>query len=116
MSKRQFKPLQSVEPSDVDLEAFAERRGMPSLKAVRKEPENAAQFVSDNNEAPAPVSQSTAPTTRVAFEAPIYLSDQLKRRALDQRCSTRFIVLQALREAGFEIKDEDMITDGRRLR
>lgn len=115
-TSRQFKPLKAAEPSDADLQAFADRRGMPSLKAVDKPAENSARAVSAPSVATTETDTTEVETTRLAIEVPLYLADQLKRRALDQRCSTRYILLQAIRDAGFEINEADLITDGRRVR
>ena len=102
---RQFKSLTPIEPTDDDIAAFAQRRGVPAIQAVMPAGVEAPKSEPD-----------LAPSTRLALDVPIYLSDQLKRRALDERCSTRFIILKAIRAAGFDINDTDLIADGRRIR
>ena len=53
---------------------------------------------------------------RINFEAPGYLSTALKIHAARERTSVRHVILKALKDAGFEISDSDMVEDGRRLR
>lgn len=104
---RNFKSITPAEPTEAEIEAFAERRGIPVLKTV----EVPAPAVPTETEA-APL----APSTRIAVDMPIYLADQLKLRALKERCSTRFLILKAIRSAGFDINEQDLVADGRRIR
>lgn len=113
---RNFKPIQKVEPSDAELQAFAERRGMPTLHSTAKPTEKNVEGVSRPSEAQSDMTDPSADTTRLAFEVPHYLADQLKIRAIKDRCSTRYLILKAIQAAGFEINDADLITDGRRNR
>ena len=53
---------------------------------------------------------------KVNFEAPDYLSTELKIDAAEKNTSVRHVIMLALKKAGFTIKDIDMIEDGRRLR
>lgn len=103
-AKLQFKPIGMVEASDEQIEAFAARKGMPTL--VRAQAEQASQ------------AQQLNPNTirRVALNLPDYITSQLQTRALQQRCTTRHIIMMALRKDGIEINDTDMVTDGRRVR
>jgi len=47
---------------------------------------------------------------------PKYIWDQLKRRALDEDCSVRFLILKGLRAIETAIDEADMIEDRRRER
>jgi hypothetical protein len=49
-------------------------------------------------------------------EVPDYAWVAFKTRAAQQMVSVRHIIMAALRASGIEIKDADMIEDGRRLR
>jgi hypothetical protein len=49
-------------------------------------------------------------------ELPQYVVDDIKRRALDGRCSARHIVMRALRAYGVHIAEDDMVEDCRRVR
>ena len=57
-----------------------------------------------------------SPTRNFNVDLPDYLIDALHARALQTkpRCTVRSIIFQSLRANGFEIKDVDMIPDGRR--
>lgn len=107
---RNFKSMTPVEPTDAQITAFAQQRGVPAIRAAVPEMTTVAPL--DTTSAPAEVVESI----RLALEVPLYLSDALKRRALDERCSTRFLILKAIRDAGFHINETDMIADGRRVR
>lgn len=68
---------------------------------------------------PAPVVSllpQPSPTRNFTVDLPDYLIDALHVRALQTkpRCTVRSIIFQSLRANGFEIKDVDMIPDGRR--
>ena len=52
----------------------------------------------------------------VKFEAPLYLIDALHAAARRQRSSVKYLLLTSLKAQGFEVRDEDLIPDGRRLR
>ena len=51
---------------------------------------------------------------RVTVELPLDVIDQLKERALRNRCSVRYLVMKALRTANIRIRDADMIEDARK--
>ncbi|MGE4129905.1 MAG: hypothetical protein AB7E80_17225, partial [Hyphomicrobiaceae bacterium] len=53
---------------------------------------------------------------KLTIEVPEYLMTAVRRAALDQRSSIRHVVMQALRQDGFEIAESDMVPDGRRSR
>ena len=53
---------------------------------------------------------------KINFEAPDYLSTELKIDVARKQTSVRHVIMMALKKAGFTIKDIDMIEDGRRLR
>lgn len=47
---------------------------------------------------------------------PAYLDNQLTQSAAKQRVTKRFLILKALSEAGYHIRQEDLITDKRKKR
>ncbi len=51
---------------------------------------------------------------RVTVELPQDVIDQLKERALRNRCSVRHLVMKALRTANIRIREADMIEDARK--
>ena len=110
-TSRGFKPLASIAASDADLDAFVARKGVPALNHAVPAPAFAVQ-------APSPLTSVKPPTVlrRVTLDLPEYVVDQLHDRARSARCTTRHIVMSALKSNGVTINDEDMISDGRRLR
>ena len=51
---------------------------------------------------------------RVTVELPQDVIDQLKERALRNRCSVRHLVMKALRTANIRIREADMSEDARK--
>jgi len=47
-------------------------------------------------------------TERLTVEIPLYVGDQIRRRAFENRYSTRYIILSALKANGFDVKTEDL--------
>lgn len=106
-----FKPIAAPMPSDEQLDAFMNRKGVPTLQP--------AQAPKPEAKTPTLVAvkpQSRAVSRRMALEIPEYVLDQIQDRARAGRCTARHVVMTALREAGITINDDDMISDGRRLR
>jgi len=122
--------FQSVEldPIDLRLEAKAVEKGIPTLVTARPEtPEPQAiapPSASGSKTAPrkpgraGPSTQST-PRARMKtlnIEVPDYAWIAIKMRAAQEMVSVRHIIMSALKAEGIEIRDADMIEDGRRLR
>jgi len=110
-TSRGFKPLASIAASDAELDAFVARKGVPALNHSVPAPAVTAQ-------APSPLAlvKPSAVLRRVTLDLPEYVVDQLHDRARSARCTTRHVIMTALQEAGVSINDDDMISDGRRLR
>jgi len=106
---RDFKPLAAPAISDADLDAFARQKGMPTLRSI-PQPELSATVSSVKQTKP---SQATR---RVTLDLPEYVVDQLHDRARAGRCTTRHVIMSALITDGVAINQNDMISDGRRLR
>ena len=109
-TSRGFKPLASIAASDADLDAFVARKGVPALNHAVSAPAVAVPV-------PSPlVLEKQAVLRRVTLDLPEYVVDQLHDRARSARCTTRHVVMSALKSTGVTINDDDMISDGRRLR
>jgi hypothetical protein len=63
-------------------------------------------------EAPRP----TAPLTSVRFDCPDYLDKALSVRAAEENVTKTYLILRALKTAGYRVEDVDLVKDRRRLR
>ena len=63
--------------------------------------------------APAAIARRTV-LESFSVDFPGYLIDAIKRDALDRHTTARYVVLLALRAAGFQIDEADMVPDARR--
>ena len=117
-------PFMPVTP-DVDddrLERLASSKGVGAL--VRPQPAGiSAGQAGDTHKAAAPetVSNAEAATPRarmktINLELPDYVWTDLKIRSAKEQVSVRHIIMTALKGQGVDIRDVDMIEDGRRLR
>lgn len=59
---------------------------------------------------------SAAPTVRLSVDMPNYLHRDLKKDAADEGCSTKNIIMLALKEYGYTIREADLQEDGRGAR
>ena len=57
-----------------------------------------------------------APVASLRIEVPVYLDDELTREAAEKRVTKQYLVLTALRSAGYRIDDADLIADKRKAR
>lgn len=108
--------FQSVEldPIDARLEAKAAEKGIPTLVS----PPAVATAPQRRRSEPGAAVRST-PRARMKtlnIEVPDYAWIALKTRAAQEMVSVRHIIMSALRLNGIDIKEADMIEDGRRLR
>lgn len=112
-------------PIDIDLavEELARQKNIPTLKSPEpREQMSAPQPATAKSEERASTSPAAAPALSPDTEvaplgfAPRYVLDQIHAEARRQRSSMRYVVLCALKAQGFEVRDEDLIPDGRRLR
>lgn len=130
MSLKRHKPaFQSVEldPIDQRLEAKAVEKGIPTLVSPKPEPVDPVPIAetvlaaSKLQRKPAKTTDAGVPTPRdrmmtVNIEVPAYVWIAIKTRAAQVLESIRHFTLKAYRAQGIQIRDEDMIEDGRRLR
>jgi len=56
------------------------------------------------------------PMASLRIEVPEYLDRALALKAVEQRVTKQYLVLCALRDAGFEIEEQDLVADKRRNR
>lgn len=60
-------------------------------------------------------SELTAPTHRLPIDLPDYLHRAIKKDAADKGKTAKHIVMRALKDAGYTIRDIDLSEDGRRV-
>jgi hypothetical protein len=61
-------------------------------------------------------SEPAPPLASLRIEVPAYLDDELTQKAAAQRVTKQFLVLTALRQAGYHIRDADLVADKRKAR
>lgn len=122
MSER--KPFISVD-ADIDerLERLAGEKGVATLiKPANEQGEGLKQQHAQSAAKPEPaVDPATVPTPRtqmqsVKIEIPDYVYTELRVRAAHRRTTIKHVIMTSLRLEGFEIREADMIEDGRRDR
>jgi len=128
-----FRPISA--PLDVDDEALGrlnEQLGVPAL--VRAPAERPAGGQGTRQDSPNPESRPSptlsaqdapkakkpamatpGPVEKLSVELPGYLTDAMKRQAVENRTSVRHIVMRGLAALGFEIAPGDLVPDARRL-
>jgi len=112
MSDRSPPTFRSIgAPLDVDDEALDQLSGMmgvPSL--VRAKPLPASPVETEKSD------QELRQTEKLTIVIPGYLMDALRLGAASERTTVRHLVMSALRAYGYDIAEEDMVSDGRRAR
>jgi hypothetical protein len=63
---------------------------------------------------PPPPPKVTAPLTSVRFDCPDYLDKALSVQAAEQGVTKTYLILSALRQAGFRLEEADLVKDRRR--
>jgi hypothetical protein len=56
------------------------------------------------------------PVSSLRLEIPEYLDRELAQRAFEQRVTKQYLVVAALKEAGFRIEPQDLVPDKRKRR
>jgi len=114
--------FQGVEIDLVDQrpEAQAIEKGIPSLVVAKPSIEN-VDGPTTAHVKPRRAGEGARPTPRARMktlnlEVPDYAWIEIKMRAAKQMTSVRHVIMSALKAEGIEIRDADMIEDGRRLR
>lgn len=92
---------------------FAATVGLPSLRPVAT-----MWRASEPPPAPMAISEPPArePTEEFKVTVPRYLNRQLAALAAERRVTKQYLVLEALRAAGYRLDDADLHEDGRRYR
>lgn len=132
-----FRPITTpLDVPDDALDRINDQLGVPTMvpapKPSSKSPENgtvdaATAPVSGHpsgKEKTAPRSKKSAPASmasrgpveKLTIELPGYLTDALKRDALDRRTTVRHVVMLGLQALGLEIEAADLVPDARRTR
>lgn len=120
-SRAPFMPV-TRDVDDDRLERLATSKGVGAL--VRPEPAalNAGQGAPASSTAtPDAIASSDGATPRtrmktINLELPDYVWTDLKIRSAKEQVSVRHLIMGALKGQGVEIREADMIEDGRRLR
>jgi hypothetical protein len=60
--------------------------------------------------------EPTAPLISVRFDCPDYLDKQISVSAAEQGVTKTYLILKALKVAGFELRDIDLVIDRRKAR
>lgn len=119
---RTFKPL-DIKRIKAAVTEVAKDNNVPSLAFPSAGEGSDVGSVMESAEPPAPdvvarpkVVRKSAPAAvkRVAVDMPDYLVRAIKKRAMDDDVTIRFVYLTAFRAAGFTVNDADMMEDGRR--
>ena len=134
-------PVTPLEIDDDELDRVIDGLRMPQLMAPEAAPPAPARAAeSEVSSAPASVPSTPSPapetlqdeataqqgepvfeplktdTERLTVEIPLYVGDQIRRRAFENRYSTRYIILSALKANGFDVKTEDLNPNRRRFK
>jgi hypothetical protein len=136
--KKPFKPL--AEDLDDLAERVAAEKNIPTLTSpmrVREEgrraggppprapdPPSVRTVAAARSNYLAPAQLKSAPATgitEVRLRCPIHIrgqlaAEQLRLRQEGQSVTLNYLILAALRQAGYRVEDSDLIEDGRRLR
>jgi hypothetical protein len=111
----------------IDEELRGERKRI-DLKAIRPKGEADDRMIEENsrvlgNEWDASTSLKRvapdvirAPVASLRIEVPVYLDDELTQEAAAKRVTKQYLVLTALRSAGYRIDDADLVADKRKAR
>ena len=102
-----FQPVE-IDEIDAKLNETARSRGIPTLSFPDPTP-------TDEEQKPK-VSAAKPRRKTLSTEIPDQLWVALKVRAAHEMVSVRHIVLSALKQRGFDIDEDELIEDGRRLR
>ena len=112
MSGQNFQPVE-IDLLDQKLAETATRKRIPTLN-IASEDVAAVEHQSELAD-PQPDNQP-APRKPISVEVPDYLATALKVAAAQQSVTVRHLILNALVDAGFDVRAIDREEDGRRLR
>jgi hypothetical protein len=93
-AKPQFASMHLPKPDEKAIDAYTKSRRVPVLHVPEGSPR--------------------APTQTLRTEVPDYLAEALRIECAKSQCTIRYLMLKALRDAGWEVRDEDIAEDRRR--
>lgn len=82
----------------------------PARRAAAPPPAAPAQPIAT------PVEHSRPPAASFRIDLPEYLDQELTMRAARERATKAYLIMDALRQAGYTVKSEDLVADRRRTR
>ena len=95
-AKPQFSPMDlPTKPDEKAIDEYTKARGVPVLNI--------------------PKGASRAPTHTLRTEVPDYLAKALRMECAKSECTIRYLMLKAVRADGWEVRDEDIAEDRRRV-
>jgi hypothetical protein len=63
-----------------------------------------------------PEREPTAPLISVRFDCPDYLDTAIAVKAAEQNVTKTYLILKALKDAGYELREVDLVVDRRKAR
>ena len=112
-----FQGVEIDDDIDARLEKKASEKGIPTLVAPGRnigEMQTGSMTKEEGSKQSETTPRSSMKTLNI--DLPDYLWVDLKMQAAQKMISVRYLVMTMLRDNGFEIKECDMVEDGRRLR
>ena len=95
------------------VKAFSAKHNVGAMSFPREEAGEVTAVTSKDDTVTQPGGKVAAtPLKRLAVELPAYLVDDIHERALGS--TARYVVLDALKKAGFHVAAADLVQDGRR--
>jgi hypothetical protein len=118
---------QALPPIDAELEHPRKRLDLKSIRPKADDDDEAVEEISRKlgqewgasttlTPPPPPSTPGSPLLASLRIEVPAYLDDELTQRAAAQRVTKQFLVLTALRQAGYHIRDADIVADKRKAR
>ena len=117
----------ALPPIDAELD---EQRKRIDLKAIQPKADADDATIEENSRrlgnewgastglqrVPPPAAAARAPVASLRIEVPTYLDNELTQKAAAHRVTKQYLVLTALRHAGYHIDDADLVADKRKAR
>jgi hypothetical protein len=116
-TRKAFAPL-TADIDDTSLENLARSKGVATMVKTAPQVEEGDQAPMETPKAE-PVDPDLVPTPRsqmknLNIELPDYVWKELKIRAAHRGTTIKHVIMTSLKSEGFEIRQADMIEDGRR--
>jgi hypothetical protein len=119
-TRKAFAPL-TADIDDTSLENLARSKGVATMVKTPSHAEEGAQAAAQAPKQAEPIDPELIPTPRsqmknLNIELPDYVWRELKIRAAHRGTTIKHVIMTSLKSEGFEIRQADMIEDGRRDR